>query len=73
MTPGSIGIECSHPRDERRRIGDQVSIVNNVDRSELPGGLMPLVVLSVTSSTAKVHPNGAERTVGAGATIWVDR
>ncbi|NLI78262.1 MAG: hypothetical protein GX442_17735 [Candidatus Riflebacteria bacterium] len=65
----SIRIECAHPRDEKMRIGDQCSVVNNVDISELVGGGMTLVVVSVTGSTAKVLVNGSEQTAGVGTVL----
>ena len=65
----SVRIECSHPRDERMQIGDQCSIVNNIDVSELMGSGMTLVVLKVTGSSALVRLNGAEQTVAAGSSL----
>ncbi len=65
----SVRIDCSHFRDERMRIGDQCSVVNNVDVSELVGGGMTLVVLSVTGTQAKVRFNGSETMVGVGSVL----
>ncbi|RCK77879.1 MAG: hypothetical protein OZSIB_2038 [Candidatus Ozemobacter sibiricus] len=65
----SVRIDCSHFRDERMRIGDQCSVVNNIDISELVGGGMTLVVLAVTGNQAKVRFNGSETMVGVGSVL----
>jgi hypothetical protein len=68
----SCRFECQHPRDERWKISDQVTVVNNIDLTLLGGGIN-LIVLSVNddgaNSSAQIRYNGTERLVRAGDSL----
>ena len=73
----SVRIDCMHSRDEKIVIGDQCTVVSNVDVTSMAGGLT-VVVLQINgsgiSATADITFNGTPMTVSGGSTLgngWV--
>ncbi len=73
----SVRIDCMHSRDEKIVIGDQCTVVSNVDLAALSGGLN-IVVLQINGSgpaaTADITFNGSPMNVTAGSSFgngWI--
>ncbi|HNV70147.1 MAG TPA: prepilin-type N-terminal cleavage/methylation domain-containing protein [Candidatus Ozemobacteraceae bacterium] len=73
----SVRIDCMHPRDEKIVLGDQCTVVSNVDLTAMSGGLN-VVVLQINGSgpaaTADITFNGTPMNVTAGSSFgngWI--